>query len=40
MTEANAFVGTWKLISWEVRQPDGKIHNLIVEFFWSDQPMG
>jgi hypothetical protein len=26
MTDSNFFVGTWKLISWEVTQPDGKIH--------------
>jgi len=26
MTDSNPFVGTWKLISWEVRQPDGTIH--------------
>ena len=28
MTEENPFVGTWKLISWEVRQLDGTIHYL------------
>ncbi len=26
MTDSNPFVGTWKLISWEVTQPDGAIH--------------
>ncbi len=26
MTDSNPFVGTWKLISWEVTQPDGTIH--------------
>ncbi len=26
MSEANRFVGTWKLVSWEVTQPDGTIH--------------
>ena len=26
MTDSNPFVGTWKLISWEVRQPDGTSH--------------
>ncbi len=25
MAESNPFVGTWKLISWEVTQPDGTI---------------
>jgi hypothetical protein len=28
MTDSNPFVGTWKLISWEVTQPDGTIHYL------------
>ena len=28
MTDSNSFVGTWKLVSWEVRQPDGTIHYL------------
>jgi hypothetical protein len=26
MTASNPFVGTWKLVSWEVTQPDGRIH--------------
>ena len=26
MEESNPFIGTWKLISWEVKQPDGTIH--------------
>ncbi len=26
MADLNPFVGTWKLISWEVTQPDGTIH--------------
>ena len=26
MTDSNPFVGAWKLISWEVTQPDGTIH--------------
>ncbi len=26
MADATLFVGTWKLISWEVRQPGGTIH--------------
>ena len=26
MTELNPFVGTWKLVSWGVTQPDGTIH--------------
>jgi len=26
MTDTNPFVGTWKLNSWEVAQPDGTIH--------------
>ncbi len=26
MTSLNPFVGTWKLVSWEVIQPDGTIH--------------
>ena len=26
MTVSNPFVGTWKLISWEVTQPDGTVH--------------
>ncbi len=26
MADMTLFVGTWKLISWEVRQPDGTIH--------------
>ncbi|MGA2400365.1 MAG: lipocalin-like domain-containing protein [Syntrophobacteraceae bacterium] len=26
MTESNLFVGTWKLVSWEVTQSDGTIH--------------
>ncbi len=25
MTDSNPFVGTWKLISWEITQPDGTI---------------
>ncbi len=25
MTDSNPFVGTWKLVSWEVTQPDGTI---------------
>jgi hypothetical protein len=28
MADANPFVGTWKLVSWEVAQPDGTIHYL------------
>jgi len=28
MTDSNPFVGTWKLISWEVTQPDGTIYYL------------
>lgn len=28
MTDSNPFVGTWKLISWEVTQPDSTIHYL------------
>ncbi len=28
MEESNPFIGTWKLISWEVKQPDGTIHYL------------
>ena len=28
MAESNPFVGTWKLISWEVRQPDGTVRHL------------
>jgi len=28
MTDSNPFVGTWKLVSWEVTQPDGTIHYL------------
>ena len=28
MADSNSFVGTWKLVSWEVRQPDGTIHYL------------
>ncbi|WP_295440821.1 lipocalin-like domain-containing protein [uncultured Thiodictyon sp.] len=28
MADANPFVGTWKLISWEVTQPDGSIDYL------------
>ena len=28
MADSNAFVGTWKLVSWEVAQPDGTIHYL------------
>jgi hypothetical protein len=27
MTDSNPFVGTWKLISWEITQPDGTIHS-------------
>ncbi len=26
MSDSNPFVGTWKLVSWEVTQPDGTIH--------------
>ena len=26
MTASNPFVGTWKLVSWEVTQPNGRIH--------------
>ncbi len=26
MTDSTPFVGTWKLVSWEVTQPDGTIH--------------
>jgi hypothetical protein len=28
MADSNAFVGTWKLVSWEVTQPDGTIRYL------------
>ena len=28
MTNPNPFVGTWKLVSWEITQPDGTIHYL------------
>jgi hypothetical protein len=28
MTDSNPFVSIWKLISWEVTQPDGTIHYL------------
>ena len=28
MTDSNPFVGIWKLISWEITQPDGTIHYL------------
>ena len=28
MAESNPFVGTWKLVSWEVTQPDGTIRYL------------
>ncbi len=28
MEESDPFIGTWKLISWEVKQPDGTIHYL------------
>ncbi len=28
MADANPFVGTWKLVSWEVAQPDGTIRYL------------
>jgi hypothetical protein len=28
MAASNPFVGTWKLVSWEVRQPDGTVHYL------------
>ncbi len=28
MTDSNPFTGTWKLVSWEVKQPDGTIHYL------------
>jgi hypothetical protein len=28
MAESNPFVGTWKLVSWEVTQPDDTIHYL------------
>ncbi len=28
MPDSNPFVGTWKLISWEVRQPDGTVRHL------------
>ncbi len=31
MADSNPFVGTWKLISWEVTQPDGTIHYLYGE---------
>ncbi len=27
MPDSNSFVGTWKLVSWEVRQPDGTLHH-------------
>jgi len=27
MSDSNPFVGTWKLVSWEVTQPDGTIHD-------------
>ncbi len=27
MEESNPFVGTWKLVSWEVKQPDGTIQH-------------
>ena len=26
MADSNPFIGTWKLVSWEVTQPDGTIH--------------
>ncbi len=26
MSDSNPFIGTWKLVSWEVTQPDGTIH--------------
>jgi hypothetical protein len=28
MSDSNPFVGTWKLVSWEVKQPDGTTHYL------------
>jgi hypothetical protein len=28
MTDSNPFVGTWRLVSWQVTQPDGTIHYL------------
>ena len=28
MSDSNLLVGTWKLVSWEVAQPDGTIHYL------------
>ena len=28
MSDSNPFVGTWRLVSWEVTQPDGTIHYL------------
>jgi len=28
MAASNPFVGTWKLVSWEVTQPDGTIYYL------------
>ena len=28
MTDSNPFIGTWKLIAWEVIQPDGTIRYL------------
>ena len=28
MTDTDPFIGTWKLISWEMRQPDGTVHYL------------
>jgi len=28
MTESNPFIGTWKLVSWELTQPDGTIRYL------------
>ncbi len=27
MSDSNAFIGTWKLVSWKVTQPDGTIRN-------------
>lgn len=28
MADTDPFVGTWKLVSWEVTQPDGTVHHL------------
>ena len=27
MSVSNSFVGTWKLVAWEVTQPDGTVHH-------------